>query len=126
MPAADSQHVHQATTTPPSATLPLLALAIGAFAIGVTEFAPMGLLPVIAQGVDVSIPQAGLLVSAYASGVLVGAPLMTLALARLPRRQALILLMAIFTAGNLLSRWSPPAWCRRNGRSARWQPCSWA
>jgi hypothetical protein len=54
---------------------PLLALATGAFAIGVTEFAPMGMLPVIAAGVDVSIPSAGLLVSAYAVGVMIGAPL---------------------------------------------------
>ncbi|WP_425509712.1 MFS transporter [Xanthomonas hyacinthi] len=63
----------------------------------------MGLLPVIAAGVEVSIPKAGLLVSAYATGVLVGAPLMTLALSRFPQRQALMLLMAIFTVGNLLS-----------------------
>lgn len=59
---------------------PLLALAIGAFGIGTTEFSPMGLLPVIARGVDVSIPAAGMLISAYAVGVMVGAPLMTLLL----------------------------------------------
>ncbi|MDF7012667.1 hypothetical protein NMT72_25030, partial [Escherichia coli] len=64
------------------ATLPLLALAAGASGIGTTEFAPMGLLPVIADGVHVSIPQAGMLVSAYAIGVMVGAPIMTLLLAR--------------------------------------------
>ena len=52
---------------------PLLALAIGAFGIGTTEFSPMGLLPVIAKGVDVSIPVAGMLISAYAIGVMVGA-----------------------------------------------------
>ena len=50
---------------------PLLALAIGAFGIGTTEFSPMGLLPVIARGVDVSIPAAGMLISAYAVGVMV-------------------------------------------------------
>ena len=49
---------------------PLLALAIGAFGIGTTEFSPMGLLPVIARGVDVSIPAAGMLISAYAVGVM--------------------------------------------------------
>ena len=54
--------------------------AIGAFGIGTTEFSPMGLLPVIARGVDVSIPAAGMLISAYAIGVMVGAPLMTLLL----------------------------------------------
>lgn len=86
---------------------PLIALAIGAFGIGTTEFAPMGLLPVIAQGVDVSIPTAGMLVSAYAIGVVVGAPVMTLALGRLSRRAALMLLMAIFTIGNLLSAAAP-------------------
>ncbi|MCK8787745.1 MFS transporter [Roseomonas sp. NAR14] len=82
---------------------PLLALAVGAFGIGVTEFTPMGMLPVIAGDLGVSIPAAGLLVSAYALGVLVGAPLMTLLLARAPRRALLIGLMGIFTAGNLLS-----------------------
>ena len=82
---------------------PLLALAIGAFGIGVTEFAPMGMLPAIATDLGVSIPSAGLLVSAYAMGVLIGAPLMTLTTARVPRRTLLIALMGIFTAGNLLS-----------------------
>lgn len=82
---------------------PLVALSIGAFGIGVTEFAPMGMLPGIAADLGVSIPMAGLLVSAYAMGVLIGAPLMTLATARVPRRYLLIGLMAIFTLGNLLS-----------------------
>lgn len=72
---------------------PLLALAIGAFGIGTTEFSPMGLLPVIAKGVDVSIPVAGMLISAYAIGVMVGAPLMTLLLSHRARRNALIFLM---------------------------------
>lgn len=83
--------------------LPLIALAIGAFGIGVTEFAPMGMLPSIATGLGVSIPAAGLLVSAYALGVLIGAPLMTLATVKIPRRYLLIGLMAIFTLGNLMS-----------------------
>lgn len=82
---------------------PLLALATGAFGIGVTEFAPMGMLPGIAADLGVSIPAAGLLVSAYALGVLIGAPLMTLTTGRIPRRQLLIGLMAIFTLGNLMS-----------------------
>ncbi|WP_342628494.1 MFS transporter [Nguyenibacter vanlangensis] len=86
---------------------PLLALAVGAFGIGTTEFTPMGLLPVIAQGVDVSIPSAGLLVSAYAVGVMVGAPFMTLAFSRFGKRTALMLLMGIFTIGNLLSALAP-------------------
>jgi DHA1 family inner membrane transport protein len=83
--------------------LGLLALAVGAFGIGVTEFAPMGLLPVIAADLGVSIPSAGLLISAYALGVMIGAPLMTLTTSRVPRRALLIGLAGIFTAGNLLA-----------------------
>ncbi|WP_110946681.1 MFS transporter [Pseudomonas bohemica] len=82
---------------------PLVALSIGAFGIGVTEFAPMGMLPSIAADLGVSIPAAGLLVSAYALGVLIGAPLMTLATVRIPRRYLLIGLMVIFALGNLMS-----------------------
>jgi DHA1 family inner membrane transport protein len=86
-----------------TAWLTLFALAMGAFSIGTTEFSPMGLLPVIASGVHVSIPTAGMLITAYAIGVMIGAPLMTLAMSRWSRRSALIALMAIFTIGNLLS-----------------------
>jgi len=99
--------MHPQDSKPVKAGLPLLALAVGAFGIGVTEFSPMGLLPVIAEGVDVSIPSAGMLISAYAVGVMVGAPVMTLAFSRWSKRKALILLMAIFTIGNLLSALSP-------------------
>jgi MFS transporter, DHA1 family, inner membrane transport protein len=95
---------HASTAVQPgSAWLSLLALAMGAFSIGTTEFSPMGLLPVIAQGVHVSIPTAGMLITTYAIGVMIGAPLMTFALSRWPRRTALIVLMSIFTIGNLLS-----------------------
>lgn len=93
-----------------SSRWPLLALAIGAFGIGTTEFSPMGLLPVIADGVNVSIPTAGMLVSAYAVGVMVGAPIMTLALTRFGKRTALMLLMGIFTLGNLFSALAPEYW----------------
>ncbi|MBK4217389.1 MFS transporter [Paracoccus caeni] len=89
---------------------PLLALAIGAFGIGTTEFSPMGLLPVIADGVDVSIPTAGMLVSAYALGVMIGAPVMTLLFSRFGKRTALMALMAIFTIGNLMSAMAPDYW----------------
>lgn len=82
---------------------PLLALSIGAFGIGTTEFAPMGLLPVIAKNLQVSIPTAGLLITAYAVGVVVGAPLLTLPTERIARNRLLIALMVLFTAGNLLS-----------------------
>ncbi len=85
----------------------LLALAVGAFAIGTTEFTPMGLLPVIADGVQVSIPTAGMLVSAYAIGVMAGAPVMTLLFSRFGKRAALMWLMVLFTVGNLLSAFAP-------------------
>lgn len=85
----------------------LSALAIGAFAIGTTEFTPMGLLPVIADGVQVSIPTAGMLVSAYAIGVMAGAPVMTLLFSRFGKRAALMALMVLFTVGNLLSAFAP-------------------
>jgi MFS transporter, DHA1 family, inner membrane transport protein len=78
----------------------LLALAIGAFGIGTTEFVIVGLLPEIATDLGVSIPAAGLLVSGYALSVVVGAPLMTAAGSRLPRKTMLIVLMATFVAGN--------------------------
>ncbi|MFD3472537.1 MFS transporter [Streptomyces sp. NPDC058682] len=80
----------------------LLALAIGAFGIGTTEFVIVGLLPEVADDLSVSIPSAGMLVTGYALGVVVGAPLMTAAGARLPRKTMLVVLMAIFIAGNLL------------------------
>src|SRR5215218_3506779 len=90
-----------------SLNLPLFALAAGAFGIGTTEFAPMGLLPVIAADLHVSIPTAGLLVTGYALGVVVGAPLLTLPTERVPRKWLLLGLMALFTLGNLLSALSP-------------------
>jgi DHA1 family inner membrane transport protein len=89
--------------TPPA----LYALAIGAFGIGTTEFMPMGLLQQIAGSLHVDIARAGLLVSAYALGVFIGAPLLTLATRRLPRKAVLLGLMAIFTAGNLASALAP-------------------
>jgi DHA1 family inner membrane transport protein len=91
-------------------TWALLALAVGAFGIGTTEFAPMGLLPVIADGVHVSIPSAGLLISAYALGVMIGAPIMTLLLSRLRAKHALLALVSIFVVGNLLSALAPGYW----------------
>jgi MFS transporter, DHA1 family, inner membrane transport protein len=86
---------------------PLVALAVGAFGIGTTEFAPMGLLPVIADGLKVSIPQAGLLVSGYALGVLFGAPLLTLPTGHINRKALLVALMGLFTVGNLMSAAAP-------------------
>lgn len=79
----------------------LLALAAGAFGIGTTEFVIMGLLLQVSADLHVSIAQAGLLISGYALGVAVGAPVLTIATRRLPRKTVLLALMAIFTLGNL-------------------------
>jgi MFS transporter, DHA1 family, inner membrane transport protein len=88
-------------------TLPLAALAAGAFGIGTTEFVIMGLLPDVARDLDVSIPSAGLIVTGYAMGVVVGAPVLAMLTARFPRRGALIALMAMFACGNLLCALAP-------------------
>ena len=87
--------------------LALLALAAASFGIGTTEFVIMGLLPDVAHDLSVSIPRAGLLVSGYAIAVTVGAPLVAIATARLPRKRTLLLLMAIFITGNACCALSP-------------------
>ncbi|MEU1393458.1 MULTISPECIES: MFS transporter [unclassified Nonomuraea] len=87
--------------------LALLALAIGAFGIGTTEFVIMGLLPEIAGDYGVSIPTAGLLVTGYAIGVVIGAPLMTVLGTRISRKTMLLVLVGLFVAGNLLSALAP-------------------
>ncbi|MET9106224.1 MFS transporter [Streptomyces zhihengii] len=85
----------------------LLALALSAFGIGTTEFVMMGLLPEVAGDLGTSVPTAGYLVSAYALGVVVGAPLLTAFGSRVPRKRMLLLLMALFTVGNLASALAP-------------------
>lgn len=87
--------------------LALLALAVVAFGIGTTEFATMGLLPQIAEGVGVSVPHAGNLVSAYALGVVVGAPVLTGIGARVPHKRLLLMLSGLFVAGNIASAFAP-------------------
>ncbi|WP_406426713.1 MFS transporter [Streptomyces sp. NBC_01589] len=87
--------------------LALLALAISAFGIGTTEFVMMGLLPNVADDLGTSVPTAGYLVSAYALGVVLGAPLLTAVGSRVPRKRMLLLLMALFTLGNLASALAP-------------------
>ena len=98
-------------TVPPAkihaAGLVLAALALGGFAIGTAEFASMSLLPYFAASLGVDAPTAGHAISAYALGVVVGAPVIAVAAARLPRRIILVALMAVFTIGNLLSALSP-------------------
>jgi DHA1 family inner membrane transport protein len=85
----------------------LLALTAGAFGIGVTEFVIMGLLMQISADLGVSIPATGLLISGYALGVFVGAPILTIATRKLPRKTTLIALMIIFTIGNLACALAP-------------------
>ena len=80
----------------------LLALALSAFAIGTTEFVIMGLLPNVAGDLNVSIPSAGWLISGYALGVAIGAPIMAVLTAKLPRKNTLLLLMGIFIFGNVM------------------------
>jgi DHA1 family inner membrane transport protein len=87
--------------------LALYALTVGAFGIGVTEFIIMGLLLQVSADLGVSIPTAGLLMTGYALGVFVGAPILTLATRRLPRKTTLLVLMAIFTLGNVLAAIAP-------------------
>jgi DHA1 family inner membrane transport protein len=88
-------------------TPPLIALGIGAFGIGLTEFIIMGLLPQVAQDLGVGLPSAGLLITGYALGVTLGGPLLAVAASRLPHRAVLMLVMTIFTAGNLLCALAP-------------------
>ncbi|WP_042702323.1 MFS transporter [Azospirillum sp. B506] len=87
--------------------LALLALAISAYAIGTTEFVVVGLLPTVADDLNVSLPLAGMVVSVYALGVTFGAPVLTALTGRLPRKQLLLGLMGVFVAGNLLAGVSP-------------------
>ncbi|MCG7310785.1 MFS transporter [Brachybacterium sp. ACRRE] len=96
-----------APLAPERLRLVILAMALGAFAIGTTEFASMGLLPQIARSVEVSVPQAGMLITLYALGVVIGAPVVTIAAARMPRARLLVLLIALIGAGNLISAIAP-------------------
>lgn len=89
--------------------LALLALTISAFAIGTTEFVIVGLVPTIAQQLSISLPSAGLLVSIYALGVAIGAPVLTAMTGHLPRKKLLIGLMVLFTIGNLIA-WQAPGY----------------
>jgi predicted MFS family arabinose efflux permease len=89
--------------------LALWALTLSAFAIGTTEFVIVGLIPTIAASLQVSVPSSGLLVSLYALGVAVGAPVLTALTGRVPRKPLLLGLMLLFTAGNLVA-WMAPGY----------------
>jgi DHA1 family inner membrane transport protein len=86
---------------------PLLALAVSAFGIGTSEYIIMGLLPDLAHTLQVSIPKAGILVSGYALSVTLGSPLIALALSRMDRKRALLILMGMFIGGNALCALAP-------------------
>jgi DHA1 family inner membrane transport protein len=100
-------HVPSSSSLESSVPRALLALAIGAFAIGTTEFVVMGMLPEIAEGLGVSVSAVGMLISAYAIGVVVGAPTLTAVGVRFAPRQTLVALMAVFVIGNALSALAP-------------------
>jgi DHA1 family inner membrane transport protein len=86
-----------------SSALTLLAVALGSFSIGTSAFASMGIIQLFARSLDISLSQATWAISAYAAGVVIGAPLITIGAARLNRRSLLLLLMAIFVTGSVLS-----------------------
>ncbi|WP_407174508.1 MFS transporter [Bradyrhizobium sp. STM 3562] len=92
---------------PPGIGLVLFALAMGGFAIGTTEFATMSLLPYFAPDLRIDEPTAGNVISMYALGVVIGAPVLAVLTARLARRNVLLLLMAMFAVGNALSAFAP-------------------
>ena len=85
----------------------LAPLALGGFGIGMTEFVMMGILPDIAANLSITIPQAGYLISAYALGVVIGAPTLVALMARHPPKNVLIWLMMLFTATNAVSAFAP-------------------
>ncbi|WP_026565653.1 MFS transporter [Bacillus sp. UNC41MFS5] len=93
--------------TQKGSTAALYALTLGAFAIGLTEFIIMGLLPEVASSLNVSISMAGMLVTGYALGVAIGAPIITVATNKMKRKELLIFLMILFIAGNLLAALAP-------------------
>jgi len=107
---AAEPHVYaadRAPSAPYGARLALTALSIGGLALGTGEFAAMGVLPDVAADVEVSIPTAGHMISAYALGVVVGAPLLAVLFAKAPRRALLVWLMLFFALGNLASAFAP-------------------
>ncbi len=104
--ALDSQTIVEAPSRTAIA-LVTLALAVGSFGIGTGEFVIMGLLPNVADTFGVTTPEAGHVISAYALGVVVGAPIIAVLAAKMARRTLLLLMMAIFAAGNISSAFAP-------------------
>jgi len=110
-PALDSAETDTSTASdtaqPVHFLRAILALGVGGFAIGTGEFVIMGLLPEVARDIDVTIPQAGHVISAYALGVVIGAPVLAVLAAGWGRRTLLVALMAVFAAGNFASAMAP-------------------
>lgn len=102
-----TQHVHHPESAKTSFPISLLSLTVGAFAIGMTEFVIMGILPNVAEDLNVTISAAGQLITMYALGVAVGAPILTVLTHRIPQKRLLILLMLLFIAGNGVSVIAP-------------------
>ena len=96
-----------ASNSTPGFARAMLALGVGGFAIGTGEFVIMGLLPEVARDIGTTIPQAGHVISAYALGVVIGAPVLAVLAAGWPRRALLIALMAVFALGNFASALAP-------------------
>ncbi len=107
--AVDHLASSEITQEPSKAAVALvtLALAVGGFGIGTGEFVVMGLLPDVAGAFDVTTPQAGHVISAYALGVVIGAPVIAALAAKLSRRTLLLLLMTVFALGNIASALAP-------------------
>jgi DHA1 family chloramphenicol resistance protein-like MFS transporter len=107
-------------------------LALSIFVLGTSEFILTGLLPGMARDLGVSVPQTGFLISAFAIGMIVGAPLMAVLTLRLPRRTTLVAALLVFVIGHVLGRWrrptrssSSPGWSRRWRRPrSGWSPRS--
>jgi len=99
------------------------ALAVGGFAIGTTEFATMSLLPYFSRDLGISAPVAGHVISAYALGVVTGAPLIAVLAAKLSRRTLLIGLMVLFALANGLTGMAPSRWCRPKSGPRRRRGC---
>ncbi|MCU6794180.1 MFS transporter [Paenibacillus sp. WQ 127069] len=102
-----SQRVTKEQTTKGTFPISILSLTVGAFAIGMTEFVIMGLLPNVAEDLQVSISSAGQLITMYALGVAIGAPILTVLTHRIPQKKLLCLLMVLFILGNGISVFAP-------------------
>ena len=112
------------TGTPQHRRRALLALAVSAFSISVTEFVIAGTVPQVAASFRIWLPTAGLLASGYALGVLIGAPVVTMAVRPLPRKTVLLGLLVLFVAGNVLT--APLRGSARCWRAAPWRACALA